>query len=79
MTPKEKSKELYEAMRTPIGESDLHIPNWISRYPEIDYPIEENQVAKECAIIAAKEMLNIHGSSLHQDYWNEVLKELESF
>jgi hypothetical protein len=35
--------------------------------------------AKECARITIEEMLQIHGSSLHQDFWQEVKKELESF
>ena len=43
--------KLEEMFQTVIGESDLHIPPWISEHPEIDYPIEEEQVVKSCAAI----------------------------
>jgi len=33
--------------------------------------------SKRCAKVAVDEILTIHGSHLHQDYWQEVKKEIE--
>jgi hypothetical protein len=81
MKPKEKALELFEAMRTPIAESDLHIPKWISSTPQHDYPIEERQVAKHCALIAVNEILNNDGFTQFDEFltefWKEVKQEIE--
>jgi hypothetical protein len=48
---KQAMNKLEERFQEVIGESDLHIPPWISKHPEIDYPIEEAHVVERCAAI----------------------------
>jgi hypothetical protein len=77
MTPKKKAIELYEKMRTHVAESDLHIPQWISETPEIDYPIEEKRVAKFCALVAVDELF-FHLNPSVTEFWREVKQEIEN-
>lgn len=63
MTPKEKADSLIDRLES---------------HPLLFQPLDQDDT-----IVLAKfvcdEMLEIHGSSLHQDFWKEVKKELESF
>jgi hypothetical protein len=43
--------KLEERFQEVIGESDLHLPPWISENPSVDYPIEEAEVVSKCATI----------------------------
>ena len=43
--------KLEERFQEVIGESDLHLPPWISENPSVDYPIEEAEVVSRCATI----------------------------
>ena len=78
MTPKEKAKELVDAM----GISTLYLTNYTGGD---DIPVYTNQYAKHCAFIAVNEMLNnagfIWGRSGARDeyrkYWQDVKAEIE--
>ena len=39
----------------------------------------DGEHAFQYSMILCDEMLTIHGSSLHQDYWEKVKKELQMF
>jgi len=73
MTPKEKAKELYKKFRGVEYES-LSQAGFSYWYTYLQY-----EPAKRRALIAIDEMLKINGSSTHQEFWQEVKKELESF
>lgn len=64
-TAKEKAEELMEKFRKKIGESDFHVPEFISGVPMADggveykkvYEEEEASLAQECALIAVEEII----------------------
>ena len=69
MTPKEKAKELIDTYRYALS-----IPN----SPLGDY---KDNIAKQCALIAVDEMLNLvcamDGKDLWQKYYEQVKKEIK--
>jgi hypothetical protein len=78
MTPKEKAKELYNKywILTPqpfierveyYNESKLIFNNWDKDWT--------NKYAKQCALIAVDEILNI--GCIEVPYWDEVKQEIE--
>jgi hypothetical protein len=66
MTPKEKAKELVNAM-------GLSTSYTIKNGEKI--PLYRNQYAKQCALIAVDEILSVL-NGYTQDYWKEVKQEL---
>ena len=66
MTPKEKAIELVDKMERPLND---------------DYYLDFNNYAKECALIAVDEIIevekNIFKGIVHKSYWYEVKQEIE--
>ena len=62
MTPKEKAIEIYNKFLNPSGDTYL-------------YGMLEHESAKECALIAVDEILNI--GCIEVPYWAEVKQEIE--
>jgi hypothetical protein len=71
MTPKEKAIELYNKFLNPSGDTYL-------------YGMLEHESAKECALIAVDEILDVITSIYDYDfeklnpYWEEVKQEIEN-
>ena len=67
MTPKEKAIELYNKFLNPSGDTYL-------------YGMLEHESAKECAVIAVDEIIEItqHESPSSWVYYMEVKKEIEN-
>ena len=69
MTPKEKAKELYNKFLNPSGDTYL-------------YGMLEHESAKECALIAVDEILDMVKHTpiefIETDYWQEVKQEIEN-
>lgn len=70
MTPQDKAKDLFNKAIYKLQMADKY------GYLLKD---DEKYLAKLIVTDTVIEMLLIHGSSLHQDFWKEVQKELESF
>ena len=66
MTPKEKAIELVRDMEFDI--------------PYIHDPTEpqSDDIAKQCALIAVDEILNIIHTNMEDIYWQEVKQEIEN-
>ena len=66
MTPKEKAIELVRDMEFEI--------------PYIHDPTEpqSDDIAKQCALIAVDEILNIIHTNMEDIYWQEVKQEIEN-
>ncbi len=62
MTPKQKAIELYNKFLNPNGDTYL-------------YSLLDHESAKECALIAVDEILNI--GCIEVPYWQEVKQEIE--
>jgi len=85
MEPKEKAKSIVSAMSEKIGESDFHVPSFITgvpfsnkRYKAI-LDEETRSLAKECALVCVDEILDGYRKILpsSREYWQQVKEEIE--
>jgi len=65
MTPKEKAKEIFMDMK-------YHIP-----YVHDPTEPSEDKIAKECALIAVDEILNLNDIDMEYSFYVEVKQEIE--
>ena len=70
MKPKEKAKELVNAM-------GISVSYGINYTGGDDIPMHTNQYAKECALICCNEVLGYMGSDRGTEFWLEVKQEIE--
>ena len=77
MIPKEKARELVKSMSfSTLSLNGMLMGEWV--------PISQNKFAKECALIAVNEILDLSYWSfwesegeVEEKYWNEVKQEIE--
>ena len=67
MMPKEKAQDLFYKYL-------LYFPEFYNDL-EYDYNSED---AKQCALIAVNEILNVIHTNMEDRYWQEVKKEIEN-
>jgi ferritin-like protein len=74
MTPKEKAEDLFSKF---IDEIPPNQEKDINKFMEVD-----REAAKQCALIAVDEILNViigsYDYELEKIYWQEVKKEIEA-
>jgi hypothetical protein len=75
MTPKEKAEDLFSKF---IDEIPPNQEKDINKFMEVD-----REAAKQCALIAVDEILNViigsYDYELEKIYWQEVKQEIEAF
>lgn len=92
MIPTEKAKSLVDKFSYEIGSSDFHVPEFISGVPMANGSVayteilerETESLAKECAIIAVDEILDVLGSAgvygfadpQISEYWQKIKEEI---
>lgn len=76
MTPKEKAKDLHNDIYRIITHGKAHS----NRYLGVEYIYDKWEDAKQCALIAANEVLDYskaHGFIELTKYWKEVKQEIK--
>lgn len=86
MSAKLKAKKLVELFEDHIGQSDFHIPEYISGvYPSDDgyesvLSKETRELAKNCAVTCVQEIINFINIDVsypaQQRYWLSVIDEI---
>jgi hypothetical protein len=75
MTPNEKANELVEKFYMPLP---LKI-EVITKVKRIPFEYNDWEVAKQCALIAVDEILEVIHTNMEDKYWQEVKQEIENY